>query len=181
MGEPTILELGCGNNKTAGAVGVDFNPNSAADIIHDLNVFPWPLKSNSFDRVICRHVLEHLDDIIKAMAEIYRVCRDEGIVEIISPHFSSARSWDDPTHRHSFTLKTFDFFSKNHSYKGGEFNFDVVKRRLTFSSSLIKLPGRMICSLSWRWYENNVAFIIPARSIEVTLRAHKGGYPVADE
>jgi SAM-dependent methyltransferase len=174
MAASAILELGCGRNRTAGAVGVDFNPDSAADIIHDLNVFPWPLESDSFDRVICRHVLEHLDDIMRVMAEIHRVCKDNGVVEIIAPHFSSARSWDDPTHKHSFTLKTFEFFGENHPYRGKNLSFEVLKRRLTFSSSLIKSPGRLVSSLSWRWYENNLAFIIPARSIEVTLRVRKG-------
>ena len=173
MTEQMVLNLGCGKKKVDGAIGIDFNPDSAADIVHDLNVFPWPLESDSFDRVVCRHVLEHLDDTIQVMSEIYRICKNGGIVDIVSPHFSSARTWDCPTHKHGFTLKTFGFFGKNHAYWNGKFNFAVVKRRLTFSSSLIKIPGRLICSLSWRWYENNVAFIIPARSIEVTLRADK--------
>ena len=44
-----ILDLGCGKKKRPGSVGVDINPNSDADIIHDLNVFPYPFENSSFE------------------------------------------------------------------------------------------------------------------------------------
>jgi len=43
-----ILDVGCGNAKTAHAIGIDSNPTTQADVIHDLNVYPWPIESNSF-------------------------------------------------------------------------------------------------------------------------------------
>jgi len=67
-----ILDLGCGNNKTLKrAVGVDFvpageriptldgDPISAADLVADITK-ELPLKDNSQDLIICRHVLEHI-------------------------------------------------------------------------------------------------------------------------
>ena len=45
------LDLGCGNNKRLGAIGIDFNDLDAVDIIHDLNVFPYPLEDSSFDEI----------------------------------------------------------------------------------------------------------------------------------
>ncbi len=36
-----ILDLGCGKKKREGAIGVDFSDRHAADVIHDLNVFPY--------------------------------------------------------------------------------------------------------------------------------------------
>ena len=44
-----ILYLGCGNKKREGAVGVDFNDRTKADVIHDLNIFPYPFEEASFD------------------------------------------------------------------------------------------------------------------------------------
>jgi predicted SAM-dependent methyltransferase len=56
---PRILDIGCGTNKVAGAIGMDFNPKTAADVIHDLDDLPYPFADNSFDEVIGRHVIEH--------------------------------------------------------------------------------------------------------------------------
>jgi len=57
------LELGCGFTKTPGAFGVDIIAGSAADLIHDLDVFPYPLADNAFDRIICMDVLEHVTEV----------------------------------------------------------------------------------------------------------------------
>lgn len=171
----TTLHLGCGNKKAPGAVGIDINPKSQADIIHDLNIFPWPLRSDAFDHVICEHVLEHLDDIVKTMEEIYRVSKDDAVVEIISPHFSSVNSWDDPTHKHHFTLTSFDYFRPDHEPAYADVHLEVVERRLKFSPSLVKIPARIIYAVAPRWYEKNLAFMMPARNMEFTLRVLKKG------
>ena len=173
MVRPLTLHLGCGNKKAQGALGIDFGPKSQADIIHDLNALPWPLESDSFDRVICEHVLEHLDDLPVIMAEIYRVCKHGSSVEIVSPHFSSVNSWDDPTHKQHFTLETFNYFCSGHKHHCGNINFEMKERRLTFNRSLIKFLARIIYAVSPRWYEEHIAFAIPARYIELELCARK--------
>ena len=37
-----ILNIGCGNKKRNGTVGVDFNTRLKGDINHDLNKFTYP-------------------------------------------------------------------------------------------------------------------------------------------
>ena len=38
MNEPKIiLDVGCGRKKQPGAIGIDFNANTDADVIHNLN------------------------------------------------------------------------------------------------------------------------------------------------
>ena len=44
-----------------------------------------PLRSCSFDAVICQHVLEHIEDDRSAMAEIYRILRPGGWALISVP------------------------------------------------------------------------------------------------
>ena len=41
-----VLDVGCGVNKTEGAVGLDSNPRTAADVIHDLGELPYPFADN---------------------------------------------------------------------------------------------------------------------------------------
>ena len=65
-----ILDLGCGKRKHKGAIGIDSEKDSAADIIHDLNKFSYPFKNNTFDLIYCYDILEHLDNIIKVIEEL---------------------------------------------------------------------------------------------------------------
>jgi SAM-dependent methyltransferase len=105
-----ILDIGCGNRKKEGAVGLDLSPDSQADIIHDLNSFPYPLPSHEFDRIYCLDVLEHLKDVIRTMEEVHRLSRKGAEVFIRVPHFTSTLTYGDPTHRHFFNTQSLDFF-----------------------------------------------------------------------
>ena len=58
---PRILDIGCGTNKVPGAIGMDVNPRTAADVIHDLDVLPYPFADDEFDHVEAAHCLEHLE------------------------------------------------------------------------------------------------------------------------
>ena len=70
-----VLELGCGHVKAPGAIGVDSNIDAtAADVIADLN-HPLPFADDSFDKVRAIHLIEHLHDVMRALAEIHRVTR----------------------------------------------------------------------------------------------------------
>ena len=57
--------------------------------IHDM-----PFEENSFDVIFCNHVLEHVDDDIKAMSEIRRVLRPGGWAILQIPIFYP---WIDQT------------------------------------------------------------------------------------
>ncbi len=113
-----ILDLGCGRSKVPGATGMDHDPGSSADIVHDLDVFPYPLESGSFDAIFCHNILEHVSDVPKAMAEIWRVARNGAEVEIISPFPSSRWLYADPTHKRAFISKSFDFFIPGKAFYG---------------------------------------------------------------
>ena len=46
--------------------------------VKKLDVTNLPFENDYFDLIICNHVLEHIDDDIKAMKEIYRVLKNNG-------------------------------------------------------------------------------------------------------
>ena len=48
------------------------------DYVEHIDVLDIPYKANTFDLVICNHVLEHVPDDIGAMKEIYRVLKKGG-------------------------------------------------------------------------------------------------------
>src|ERR1044072_2407421 len=75
---PRVLDIGCGPNKKPGAIGMDVNPRTAADVIHNLDNLPYPFADSEFDEVIGRHVIEHVRDPMAVMSELHRITRAGG-------------------------------------------------------------------------------------------------------
>jgi SAM-dependent methyltransferase len=105
-----ILDVGCGVNKYPGAIGIDRNIRTRADVICDLDHFPYPFRDNSFDQLRAIHVIEHVSDVIRTIEEFHRLVRPGGAVHIVTPHYTDFSSFCDPTHRwhlNSFSLRYF--------------------------------------------------------------------------
>jgi len=107
-----VLVLGCGlrSYRREGWVNVDKAALPGVDARIDLNRFPWPFADESFDQVIAEDVLEHLDNIVRVMEEIWRVLKPGCDVTITGPRADHPQAWDDPTHRRLFTERSFDLF-----------------------------------------------------------------------
>ncbi|MFY0594690.1 class I SAM-dependent methyltransferase [Roseivirga sp.] len=61
--------------------------------VHDI-----PFGDNTFDVVFCNHVMEHVDDDIKAMSEIHRVLKPGGWAIIQSPQdYNREETLEDPS------------------------------------------------------------------------------------
>ena len=108
-----ILDLGCGKRKQKNAIGIDISKDTDADVIHDLNSFPYPFDDNEFNYVYADNVIEHLDDVVKVLEELHRITKDGATIKIIVPFFRSVYARIDPTHKHFFTVRSFDYFEFN--------------------------------------------------------------------
>jgi SAM-dependent methyltransferase len=111
-----LLDVGCGANKTETFVGIDKVPGEGVDIVHDLEVFPWPLEDESCLTVVVRHIIEHIKPwlTIQFMDELWRVLKPEGQAAIMTPYAGSSLYWADPTHCNGCTEKTFWYFDPEH-------------------------------------------------------------------
>ena len=109
-----ILDIGCGKFKLPGSIGLDIVPLEGVDVVHDLNQFPYPFRNNSFDRIRVIHVIEHIQSILKTMEEIHRIAKPGGEVEIVTPHYTDASSWQDPSHLWHLSSRSFDFFQEEY-------------------------------------------------------------------
>lgn len=177
------LDIGCGNNKEKDAIGIDFRSNTQADILHDLNDFPYPFEDNEFDEVYCRGVLEHLDDIFRTMNEIYRISKPGALVKIWVPHFSSCDSYGDPSHKRTFSARSFDYFTGNYPPLDFYTSVKFTKEKVEIEFWQIhKIGGLRIQNLFGvgllankltSIYERFFAFILPAQLIYFELRAVK--------
>lgn len=96
----TRLDLGSGNNKRQGFLGVDSIKFPNVDLVHDLRQ-PWPWADNSIEEAHSSHFLEHLERLerVHFFNELYRVLKPDAKATIITPHWSSCRAYGDPTHK----------------------------------------------------------------------------------
>ena len=76
------LDVGCGIRKFPGSIGIDLNPATAADVICDLDHFPYPFADRSFDRLRAIHVIEHLTDVVRTMEEFHRLVQPGGTIRV---------------------------------------------------------------------------------------------------
>lgn len=55
------LDIGCGQSKNAGFIGIDYENHLGVDIVHNVELFPWPIPDNSFYVAVSSHLVEHLN------------------------------------------------------------------------------------------------------------------------
>lgn len=171
-----VLDLGCGNKKREGAVGIDFNSRTAADVIHDLNDFPYPLEDCSFDEIYLDNALEHLDNVIRVMEEVYRICKPGGLVKVIVPYFRSVWACIDPTHQHFFTVDSFAFFDPDHitctryDYTLARFKPEKIVFNETLVNSWFKKLALKVANRWPRGYEYYLSHLYPLDDITFYLR-----------
>ena len=123
------LNLGSGRLRIPGFVTVDNNPQAGqVDVVHNLDVFPWPFQDSSVSEVVMDHVLEHLDDTIRAIQELYRISADGALLRILVPHFSC--NWTHPGHRRAMGVGLFDHFDPGNEEYYGPCRFTVEQMRL---------------------------------------------------
>lgn len=94
------VSLACGQRKPEGFIGVDIAEDCGADIVHDLNVFPWPFDDESVDEVECEHYLEHIPgpERPKFFNELYRILKPGATAYIVFPSGTGSRALQDFTH-----------------------------------------------------------------------------------
>lgn len=102
-----FLNLGCGFHKRLQCINVDKYDICEPDVIHDLNVFPYPWDDNSIDGIIMFHVLEHLEDWWAAFLECARILKPGGNFEIRVPDESSTTALTYRDHNHVFSIHSF--------------------------------------------------------------------------
>jgi ubiquinone/menaquinone biosynthesis C-methylase UbiE len=110
------LNLGSGYKRIDGFLNVDFNDHCKPDYIVDLGKEVWPFPDNSVDKIIVHHVLEHFgEEFFHAMKEMYRVCKDGAMIDILVPFPRHDTFLIDPTHRRPILPQTLAMFSKKHN------------------------------------------------------------------
>ena len=173
-----VLDVGCGIKKYPGSIGIDRNAATQADVICDLDRFPYPFRSDCFDSVRAIHVIEHVSDVIRAMEEFHRISVAHGRLLIVTPHYTDFSSFCDPTHRWHLNSYSFRYFGPDH---GGFGYYSLARfREISVRVKLLAL---------WRWlgfeflvnhiprfrkfWEHYLCFVVRGKVMEFEFEAIK--------
>lgn len=94
------LDLGCGNNKKEGHIGVDRDPQFNPDVLLDFGKERLPWDDGTVDEVWSSHSFEHLWpwERVHLANELYRVMKPGARATVIVPHYAGARALGDFSH-----------------------------------------------------------------------------------
>ncbi|MBD2189808.1 glycosyltransferase [Pseudanabaena sp. FACHB-723] len=112
---PNILciDLGCGDWKPEGFIGVDIASRPNVDVVANLNSrFPFP--DSSADIIRAHDVIEHLEDRIHTMNELWRVAKPDGVIDIRVPSTDGRGAFQDPTHISFWNINSFMYYCVEH-------------------------------------------------------------------
>jgi len=172
------LDVGCGINKLPGSIGIDRNPASRADVICELDQFPYPFRDSSFDRLQAVHVIEHVGDVMKTMEEFHRLLKPGGEALIVTPHYTDFSSFCDPTHRwhlNSFSLRYFGEDNAGYGYYS-KVRFEEISVHVKLLALWRWLGFQFLVNTFPRYrrfWEHYLCYIVRGKVIEWRLRAMK--------
>lgn len=144
------LNLGCGKKVREGFVNVDKFEMPGVDKVMDLFRFPWSFADNTFDYVYASHLIEHiphetkmswevaekcashpmwsqwkilqdLDGFFAFFAEVWRISKNDALVECVCPFGYTHQSFQDPTHTRVIVPQTIAYLAGEANDNG---NFD---------------------------------------------------------
>ena len=142
------LDLGSKDTNFAlmpeGSIGINLDNMYPHVMVHDLNTNKLPFGSKTFDFILFSHTIEHLDDVTLALGEFHRILKKGGRVIIKEfPYVSGISRYEDITHKHCCSWKTFHKFvlgdkmsGYNTQYYTGGFAFNKIKQKIVFGRML---------------------------------------------
>jgi len=124
------LNVGCGGTPLDGWVSLDKHDYPHVDILYDLesgHQMQWRAKvtpyvpegkwgytvpDDTFDEIAMIHVVEHVQNILPCMQELWRVAKPGCRLSITCPYGSSDNADEDPTHVRRIYSNSFVYFSQ---------------------------------------------------------------------
>ena len=182
-----ILDLGCGQSKLPGSIGVDMHPNlPGIDVRYRYDPGTHiPFRDGSFSRINLQDFVEHVADIAALLEEVHRVGADGAVVTVRFPHYSSPGAHNDITHRKFLGCRSFDHFDPQTKYGStyGYFAQSVPPIPFTIAGGSLDCfgirPGllaRALFRLAKRskMMEHYLGVLLPLRNVNLILVVDKG-------
>lgn len=167
------LHIGSGKKRLPGSITIDILDLPGVDVVHNLDLMPWPFGDNEFDLIFAHSVFEHLEDQIAILEEMHRILKPGGRIVITVPHFRCTDAFTDSTHTHFFTTQSMDYYLDDLENKLA--NFEYTKKRYKkigfwfgwpqpSSNPLVNLFKAYI-KRHPRFYDSHISLLFPLKII----------------
>lgn len=166
------LDLGCGNRKKEGYIGIDRVALKGVDIVCDIER-GLPIKDDCVDKVYSFYFFEHLNDIVFIFQELYRVCKNRAIVELTVPYYTSINAFKDPTHKQLFTEETFRYFSQDKWY-GSDYGINTNFRVLDIEYHYSRLIRKWFPEILKRHMRRYLMNMVGAMTVRLSAQKEEG-------
>lgn len=180
------LDVGCGSRKRGPEyIGIDRRALPGVDLVGEAEDVLSAIPAGAVAEIWCSHVLEHVDDLEAVLAEMCRVLRRGGQLEIVVPHFSNPYSASDPTHRRPFGLYTFAYLVADSPLRrqvpryGDPLPLRLAGVALGFKSTppfylrhaFKRMVGLLVNLSRWtrEFYEENLVYLVPCYELRFSL------------
>jgi len=106
------VNLGVGNKKQEGWIGIDIRKFPAVDYVMNIGKEKLPFKDNSVDKIHADHLFEHFypEEMVFCIEECWRVLKPMGEILISVPRGDTPAFYAHPDHKIHFVPDTFAFF-----------------------------------------------------------------------
>lgn len=158
---PYRLNVGCGRNIMEGWVNLDSFALPGVDIVCDLEklrVTPIDLPDETVDYFLLSHVIEHIQDSLGLMQELWRLATPGAVAILRVPHGGSDDAWEDPTHVRAYFAGSFGYFSQPYYWRADYgYRADWQPYKLRFLVDRSRCAGLSIQEVFTKaQYERNV-------------------------
>lgn len=136
------------------AIGIDFLPAFQPDVVRDI-LRGLPFDTNTFDKVMIYHVLEHIDGMAPmypidnydfVISEIHRVLKPGGLADIEVPYWRDDIAVEAAGHVRLFSQNSFiNYYSNPHAGSMGQVQFNkLVSSDIVESGRSGEAPARVV-------------------------------------
>ena len=174
------LDIGCGSSKKEGYMGVDKLALPGVDVRHDLEIFPYPFATGSVDEIWMDQVLERLNNPVRVIEELYRICKNGASITIGVPYFRSFYAVIDQTHKNFFSVHWFDYFdpsnpfSERYQYSHAKFRIERIEFDREFvKKRFIHKMATGFANKHMSLYEAKMSHLYPLNSLTFHLEVIK--------
>lgn len=141
------LNLGCGRDIKTGYHNTDIVPVDGVDQVIDLSKYPWNLPRNHFHEIYASHVLEHLEDLERALLECRKLLTVNGKLIVKLPMGLNAIA--DPDHVNMWTWQTPEFYCGKRHWDT-DVGLSVVDKDVNLHTHLDGLQA-VLKQLQWQY------------------------------
>jgi SAM-dependent methyltransferase len=123
------LLIGCGHERLklcalpdrkewSDLITLDNREDCHPDVVHDLEILPYPFQTNEFDEIHAYCVLEHMGRqgdyrfFFAQFSEFWRILKPNGLIFGICPKPNSRWAWGDPSHTRIISPDSLSFLEQ---------------------------------------------------------------------